>query len=290
MSKIWSISTTVRNPYRIPIFLAAAKNLENQIWNENSQIYYQILLIVSKEYVPKGFENEVAQIPDDLSNETNIKSAFNKAVEIVKNKNYTDPPMRGRQSINTLKKMKLVYIDDRNILRFTQMGNDLIYDKLSLGDVLLNFNFNSIPGIDVNPLILTLEFLVTLDKKMQGNSNGITRIEFEYYVMTISQWYNVNANIDELIKSRNDNLYSDNFKREIRTRYDNFKHANDYSDSSIKYLATSQYIVVSNDGYKISYNKDKLDEIESIIINYHNKKIADINLMREQYKRYNNIK
>lgn len=274
MSKIWSISTTIRNPHRIPKFLAAAKNFENQVWNEETQIKYQILLIMVKEYAPRGFEREVAQIPDNISDEANHKSAYKKAVDIVKNKNYTDPPMRGRQSINILKKMQLAFVDDSNILRITPIGNDLLYNKLTLGDVLLNVDFNSLAGIDVNPIILTLEFLVKLDEKMQGNSNGITRTEFEYYVMTISQWFDVNGYVDELIKNRNDNMSSYNFKMVVKNKYDNFKNAKDYSDSSIRYLSTSQYIIVSDNGYEnvINYNKEKINEIRLLIANYYSRK------------------
>lgn len=289
MSKIWSISTTTRNPYRIYSFLFAATFVENQIWDEETQKNYQICLIMLKEYKPKGYEADVAKIPDIIDsatgtfNKDNVIKAYNKATEIFNKVGYKDPAMRGRQSINMLEKMGLVVIDNNHILRITQIGCNLLSGKITLGDVLLNVDFDSISSIDVNPIILTLEFLMILDDKMNGNSNGITICEFEYYVMTISQWFNVDKNVDELIKSRQDKVYAETYKNSIRKQYDNFKHVNDYVDSTIKYFHTSQYISITS---TINYNKEKRDDIISIINNYHNKKIQYVNNIQNLYENY----
>ena len=44
----WSISTTVRNPERLRNFLKVLKKIEGEIWNNETQCKYQILLIQRK--------------------------------------------------------------------------------------------------------------------------------------------------------------------------------------------------------------------------------------------------
>lgn len=277
MCKVWSISTTIRNPKRIPGFLSVAKKLEGEVWDEEGQVKYQTLLIMYKEYEPNGCWNQLSRIPDDLDDKENYNVAYDIANNIMDIKGYTDKPMRGRQSLNTLRKMQLVSIDNNNNnkLQVTDLGNELLNESIDLGDVLLKFNFKSIEGIDVNPLILTLEFLVELNKMMKGNSWGITKKEFKYYVMTISRWNQVNDFVDELIKGRNDESYGTEYENMVEDKYVNFNNIKDYSDSALRYLATSKYIVFGkNDNNKkcINFNEEWLDKIENIIEDYHGEK------------------
>ena len=46
----WSISTTVRNPERLRSFLKILKKLEDKIWNNETQVKFQVLLIQYKIY------------------------------------------------------------------------------------------------------------------------------------------------------------------------------------------------------------------------------------------------
>ena len=43
--KLWSISTTLREPSRIIDFLETVRGIEGENWDEECQIKYQILLI-----------------------------------------------------------------------------------------------------------------------------------------------------------------------------------------------------------------------------------------------------
>ena len=54
--KLWSISTTVRNPYRIPLFLTIIKELEGEEWNNETQKKFQIKLIQNRLY---GYSDEM---------------------------------------------------------------------------------------------------------------------------------------------------------------------------------------------------------------------------------------
>ena len=48
--KLWSISTTVRNPERIRSFLKVFRELEGAVWNNDTQKRYQVLLLQKKIY------------------------------------------------------------------------------------------------------------------------------------------------------------------------------------------------------------------------------------------------
>ena len=50
--KLWSISTTIRNPERLRDFLYILKQLEGLPFNNENQIKYQILLIQNRLYKP----------------------------------------------------------------------------------------------------------------------------------------------------------------------------------------------------------------------------------------------
>ncbi len=48
--KLWSISTTLRNPYRFRDFLKVLAELEGKEWNKNTQMEFQIKLIQNRLY------------------------------------------------------------------------------------------------------------------------------------------------------------------------------------------------------------------------------------------------
>ena len=51
MDTLWSMTTTIREAERIPAFLKTAKEIENEEWNTDTQIKFQILLIKNREYL-----------------------------------------------------------------------------------------------------------------------------------------------------------------------------------------------------------------------------------------------
>ena len=51
MFDFWNFSTSVRNPERLPDFLKVAARLEGEIWNDETQEKFQILLIQNRLYL-----------------------------------------------------------------------------------------------------------------------------------------------------------------------------------------------------------------------------------------------
>ena len=138
MRKPWSITTTLRNPERLRDFLVVLKTIESEGWNLETQKKYQILLIKHRLYgygekqFYKGLTQAQVQLVDDVSKEI----SFKKAEEIFYSKHYEDPAMRGRQSINPLKKLGLVSIKHGEIF-ITQLGQLLLKDNYDLGECFL---------------------------------------------------------------------------------------------------------------------------------------------------------
>jgi hypothetical protein len=130
MKKPWSITTTIRNPYRLRAILQLIKEkLAGFIWNKENQIRFQILMIQHRLYgysEEKGFSNQFLnglykkhlKIFTDFSHSL----TFEEAKSIFDSKNYIDPAMRGRQSLNPLKKFGFVILR-KKIIEITQLGD-----------------------------------------------------------------------------------------------------------------------------------------------------------------------
>lgn len=139
MIKPWSITTTLRNPERLRNFLRVAQQIEGIEWNLETQIKYQILLIQNRLY---GYGNAQfysnlsepqTSLIDDVTKEIN----YEQAEEIFITKNYEDPPMRGRQSLNPLKKLGFIIIVDNTVI-ISSLGNLLLKEDFDYGEVFLN--------------------------------------------------------------------------------------------------------------------------------------------------------
>jgi len=64
--RLWSITTTVRNPERVLNFLKVFKELEDKVWDKNTQKQFQILLIQRKVYGFGKTEFENTLTPQQL--------------------------------------------------------------------------------------------------------------------------------------------------------------------------------------------------------------------------------
>ena len=118
MKKPWSITTTLRDPERLRSFLMVLKQLEKKNWNLENQKKYQILLIKERVYGygNKQFYNKLTQKQIQLIDDQTKEISFKKAEEIFNSKNYKDPAMRGRQSINPIKKFGFVAVKAKKYL------------------------------------------------------------------------------------------------------------------------------------------------------------------------------
>ena len=124
MAYNWSISTTLRNPKRMIDWLKVVnENLIGERWNEDTQIRLQILLIQEKLYKPLNLTANEKEIYESFD----LEFSFEEPERIFNRQNYTDPAMRGRNSLSPLKKMGLVKISN-DIINITSLGDYLLSD------------------------------------------------------------------------------------------------------------------------------------------------------------------
>ena len=98
MKTLWSISTTIREAERIIGFLKTACELDSEIWNTETQIKFQILLIKNRQYLndPDNTQsfNKLSTKQTELLKNKSINMTYEQAKDIFVAKEYNDPPMR----------------------------------------------------------------------------------------------------------------------------------------------------------------------------------------------------
>lgn len=218
MKKPWSITTTLRNPERLRSFLSVLTQIEGQDWNLENQSKYQILLIKERVYgygrtqFYNGLNQEQINLIDDQSQEI----PFAKAEEIFIAKNYEDPAMRGRQSINPLKKIGLVVIKEEKIF-ITSLGKLFLKDDFDLGEIFFrsfikwqlpnpdSTDYKFEDGYNIKPFIGILHLINTVNKKsfeIGTKEKGISKQEFSLFCPTLASFKNIERYAEKIIKLR----------------------------------------------------------------------------------------
>ena len=294
MDILWSMTTTIRNPDRIPDFLATAKEIENQKWDKDTQKKFQILLIKNRAYL----DGNSKQTFDKL-NENQIEILLNKqspvsyevAEEIFYAKNYKDPPMRGRQSMSPLEKLGLID-KSTGVIRFTDVGNKLYNNEITFGEFLLSSllklqypNKTESERKDWNskPFINTLRLIKKVNELCRENNmkdKGLSKIEFGIFALSLKNYNDVDVVAQRVIdfrrqyegiSDRNEKL---TFKRHYIDEYlKNFnkphKNTIEYCDNIIRYMHITNYIHIRGkfDNDCIDLEPRRIVEINSILEN-----------------------
>lgn len=302
MAYNWSISTTLRNPERMIDWLKVVnENLIGEGWNEDTQIRLQILLIQEKLYKPLDLTANEKKIYEDFD----LEFSFEEAETIFNRQNYTDPAMRGRNSLSPLKKMGLIKISN-DIISITSLGDYLLSDDYDFGYFLFrvflkweyrnpserttNSNFN------INPFISTLH-LINKVNDIARNKNelvkGISKDEFMIFVQTLTNYENIDNYAQRLydyrlyIKTINDNtnlshqekenlkkirkieilkiLTNESDKNKLEKLLQNLK---DYTDNTIRYFRATRYLYIRGGGYYIDLEPRRNIEIQALLSEY----------------------
>ena len=311
MKKVWSISTTVRNPERLRNFLITLKEIEGKEWNKETQIEFQTRLIKNRFY---GFNN--AQFYNGLSQQQkdlidNIKNSISleQAREILKTKNYVDADMRGRNSYKPLEKMGLVSIID-NKIKITSLGEYLLSDDYDLGDMFfksflkwqypnpIDRDFKDNEIYDLKPFILTLHLINEVNnicKKKKITVKGISKQEFEIFGQTLLNYQDLKDQASSLINFRLEfekikghkeekdftENYIDNFLSDFTNiDYNNLK---DYADNTIRYFRLTRFIYIRGGGYYIDLEPRRMIEINNLLNTFNGSGEA---FTKEEYIQY----
>ena len=319
MKKPWSITTTLRNPERLRSFLIVLKQLEGQDWNLENQSKYQILLIKERVYgygstqFYNGLNQEQINLIDDQTQEI----PFAKAEEIFDAKNYEDPAMRGRQSINPLKKIGLVVIKEGKIF-ITSLGKLFLKDDFDLGEIFFrsfikwqlpnpdSTDYKFEDGYNIKPFIGILHLINTVNKKsfeIGEKEKGISKQEFSLFCPTLASFEDIEKYAEKIIKLRQKQKGKN--KQEQKQIFDAYKkvfaqefletsnqeeikkllkNLKDYGDSAIRYFRLTRFLYIRGGGFYVDLEPRRQVEIENLL-NFDNAEAKTFE-SKEQYLDY----
>ena len=271
MRKPWSISTTIRNPERLRDFLQVLKQLEGQPFTAENQIKYQVLLIQAKVYRPirlsRSYENLFdSPNPDSIS--------YEQAQAIFNLKEYRDPPMRGRQSVNPLNKLGFAIARaGSGRIQITELGNRFLAGDYDISSVFfksllkLQFpnpwsdDFSAQQGFNIMPFVATLHLLYRLNQR--SSPSGLNKKEFSIFVPTLINAEQIDQQIEKIIdfrKTRNKESYISDFASQFyQVTHVPQKAINnlfDYGDNTIRYFRLTKYFKVLADPTGMHWHVD----------------------------------
>lgn len=304
MKKPWSIATTLRNPERLRSFLIVLKQLEGQDWNLENQSKYQILLIKERVYGygSTQFYNGLNQEQINLIDNQTQEIPFAKAEKIFDAKNYEDPAMRGRQSINPLKKIGLVAIKEGKIF-ITSLGKLFLKDDFDLGEIFFrsfikwqlpnpdSTDYKFEDGYNIKPFIGILHLINTVNKKsfeIGEKEKGISKQEFSLFCPTLASFEDIEKYAEKIIKLRQkqkgrnkqeqkqifdaykqvfaQEFFETSNQEEIKKLLRNLK---DYGDNAIRYFRLTRFLYIRGGGFYVDLEPRRQVEIENLINSDH---------------------
>ncbi len=264
--KAWSLSTTVRNPERLSGFLRTLCQFEGKPFNEQIQKDYQIALIQARLYRPQIIPEHIS----DLFNDYDVMLDWQTAETVFEAQHYNDPPMRGRQSLNPLKKLgfvKVIGVD--KIIQITASGKRILENPETFQEVFframlklqfpnpLNRDFSEKIGFNIKPFIGTLKLIKELQEK---TGTGITRDEFCLFVPTLLQADRISEHV-KLVEAYRDRklsaldwvieFYQD---KSIDEQNKYFKNTLDYGDNILRAFHLTGFLLVKSDTFGGEYS------------------------------------
>lgn len=294
MDTLWSMTTTIREAERIPAFLKTAKEMENEYWNTNAQIKFQILLIKNREYLNTDSTqtfNKLTTEQINLLKDKTIEMTYDQAKEIFEAKEYSDPPMRGRQSMSPLEKLGLVDRSSGRII-LTDIGNKLLNKEITFDEFmfeqLLKLQYpNAIECERLNwnskPFINTLRLIKKVNELCKQNNmkpKGLTNIEFGIFALSITNYTDIDSIAQNVIEFRQryeqcaTNTDKENYRKSFIARYlSNFKNpennTKEYADNIIRYMRITKYVYIRGKygNTCIDLEPRRMVEINSILEN-----------------------
>ncbi|MBN2783017.1 MAG: AlwI family type II restriction endonuclease [Campylobacterales bacterium] len=311
MKKVWSISTTVRNPERLRSFLITLKEIEGCLWDKKTQIDFQIRLIKNRFY---GFNNTqfytgLSQTQIELLDDVNRDIFYEDAKEILEQKNYVDADMRGRNSYKPLEKMGLASIVDKKV-KITSLGEYLLSDDYDFGELFfrsfikwqypnpLDRDFRDKDIYDVKPFIITLHLINEVNElcKDRGlNPVGISKLEFEIFGQTLLNFRDLRDQAEKVlefrqrlreIKNHKDKKeFTQNYIDHFLGDFVNIDHNNlsDYADNTIRYFRLTRLIYIRGGGFYIDLEPRRGVEIDALLAKYNG---GSESFTKSEYQKY----
>lgn len=291
MDLLWSASTTMRNPERTFSFLKTIKEIEGMLWDDETQMRLQSLLIKNRSYKPT--KENLSQYQIDILEDLNHQMSYTEARDIFDSKKYTDAPMRGRTTFDPIEKLGLASLEfDSEAhgfrVKITELGQLFLDNKIALEDVvfsnLLKFQYPNPLSSDCRdynskPFINTLRLIKKVNElciERGLKAKGVSKDEFGIFVLSIKSYDEIDEKAESLLTYRQqmNNLSTDEEKQNYRTTFierylSNFKepvkNTKEYADNIIRYVRLTKYIYIRGGGYYIDLEPRRMIEIESLL-------------------------
>ena len=294
MDSLWSMTTTIREAERILAFLKTAKEIENETWNRDTQIKFQILLIKNREYLNTDKTQTFSKLNTsqiNLLKDKSINMSFEQAEDIFNTKNYNDPPMRGRQSMSPLEKLGLVDRSSGKIV-ITDIGNKLLNKEITFDEFMFeqllklqypnnieeeHRDWNSKPFINVLRLIKRVNELC---KCNNIKAKGLTNVEFGIFALSIKNFKDIEEIAHKVIDFRqhyetcvtnaDKEVYRKFFISKYLAGFNNpEQNVKEYTDNIIRYMRITKYIHIRGKygNTCIDLEPRRMVEINSILEN-----------------------
>jgi len=302
MKKPWSISTTVRNPYRIRDFLVIAKKFEGRKWDEDLGKKYQIELIRHKFYEPASL---VGKLRDKykypglftLQEAEKVFGLMMEKSDFLKKQ----PSIRGYMSLRPLEKLGFI-TRKNNKLIISNTGNLFLQENFDLSEIflkvllkwqypnLITSVFTKKQGYSIKPFIGTLHLINQVNQRWQERNKkscGITREEFSLFAQTLINYQDIPIWADKIINFREQadeykvakerenfkKIYKNKFLEEFLDVTDKkiinkfLNNLKDYSDNAIRYFRLTGYVYIRGGGFYIDLEPRRCIEIEELLKN-----------------------
>lgn len=302
MPNTWSLSTTVRNPERVVPFIKVMEQFEGLKFNEETQINYFKSLIKAKAYRPEGLPSKFSAMydePEPFTNEEVVELLSNVHY---KNKQYNDDQnkiyaFRARTAVGNLNKMGLcIAREAMGEVKITELGRQLINEECTFIDIMFRYFLkwqlpnpaeSGYKGFNINPFIATLHIINKVNEieKSKGNkAKGISKEEFGLFVITLTDYINIDKVVDDIINyreickiSEDKTKYTDElFIKEVSEIYsiDNqdtkaldkkVNNLYDYADSAIRYFRQTGLIYYRGAGRYVDLSPTRVIEIQRLL-------------------------
>lgn len=294
MKKVWSISTTLRNPERLRNFLITLKEMQDKVWDKQTQLEFQIRLIKNRFYgfANTQFYNGLSPQHIDLLEDINKKISYQEAKDIFESKDYVGADMRGRNSYKTLEKMGLATIKDKKI-KITSLGEYLLSEDYDLGELFfrsflkwqypnpVDREFSDSSIYNLKPFILTLHLIKKVNEICAKNGlkqKGVSKQEFEIFVQTLISYTQLDDQASKLIEFRQKlekikeyklkKEFAIEYKKEFLKDYSNIDNLSDYADNTIRYFRLTRLIYIRGGGFYIDLEPRRIIEINALLKTY----------------------
>lgn len=278
--KVWSISTSIRDPLRVPDFLRALSKVQGQAWDHKSQddfYIYQIALRVRKKISRAKLSTESIQLLD--SSEDDLSYA--QARRIFEEHQYVGRGMRGRADIALLVDLGLA--DKTENVLITSLGKALLNNQVEMKEIMLNFalkfqvpqpdhpKYKPESGYAIRPFLGTLALINKVNSNWAHLGNepkGLSWDEFCIFVPTLINYSQIDSQAQYIVELRNQvkaektprakgELFESNIESFLETLIERsekitdkkfLKNLFDYGDNAFRYFQQSIFLSLRGGG------------------------------------------